>query len=231
MTTAERVEQVRARIERAAARAGRDPRQIELIAVSKTHGLEQIDAVAAAGVRSFGENRIQEAVEKIVRRPELSWHFIGRLQRNKARRAVEHFELIHSVDSLRLGQALDRIGCEMGREVEALVEVNLGGETSKAGVAPDQLEDLLRGLAGLEALRLRGLMTVPPRADDPQAVRPLFRALAEQQRRLRELGLPGVSLEHLSMGMSGDFEVAVEEGATMVRVGSALFGPRVGAPN
>ncbi|MDQ7006652.1 MAG: YggS family pyridoxal phosphate-dependent enzyme [Acidobacteriota bacterium] len=226
MNTSARVGEVLEKIDRAARRAGRDPAEIELIAVSKTHSVEQIDAVRAAGVQSFGENRIQEALAKIARRPDLRWHFIGRLQRNKARRAVEHFVLIHSVDSLRLGEALDRIGGETGRVVEVLVEVNLGAEASKGGVCLDRLEDLVRGLARFEHLELRGLMTVPPPASDPEETRPFFRRLAEERRRLRALGLPRAGFEHLSMGMSADFEVAIEEGATMVRIGSALFGPR-----
>lgn len=226
MTAAERVAEVRGRIEAAARRAGRGADEIELIAVSKTHSVEAILAVAEAGVGVFGENRVQEAETKIPRLSGFRWHFIGRLQRNKARKAVELFEMIHSVDSIRLGRTLARLGRERNRPVEGLIEVNLGGEESKGGVDPEDLEALVEALTIEEGLRIRGLMTVPPFAEDPEESRPYFRQLAELSRQVEARGVPGVSLEHLSMGMSADFEVAIEEGATMIRVGTALFGPR-----
>ncbi len=235
---AARVADVRSRIEAAARRAGRDPRAVTLVGASKTVAPESIRAAHAAGVRVFGENRVQEAAPKIAVVPAARWHLIGHLQRNKARRAVELFELIHSLDSVRLAEVLDRLGQERGRPVETLIEVNLGGEETKTGFAPEDLRAALGELAGRPGLRILGLMTIPPFFDDPEAARPFFRDLAALARDLSEAGRdlaargrPGVTCEHLSMGMSGDFEAAVEEGATFVRVGTALFGPRAADPH
>ncbi len=226
MSLRQRVESVQERIRAAVRRAGRDPAQIELIAVSKTHPVEFVRLVAAQGVRSFGENRVQEAAGKVPEAAELHWHFIGRLQRNKARKAVALFELIHSVDSLRLAETLDRLGCEREEPVRGLIEVKLGGESSKGGVEPAALLPLLERLAGFEGLRIEGLMTIPPPANAPEAQRPAFRRLAELAREVKASRIEGVAMRHLSMGMSSDFEVAIEEGATLVRIGTALFGPR-----
>ncbi len=217
---------VRERIERAARRAGRDPSSVTLVAVSKTVEPARILEAIEAGQRDFGENRVQEALDKIPRLPAVRWHMVGHLQRNKARRVVGRFELIHSVDSLKLVDVLDRLGRERGFVVRALVEVNVGGEASKSGVAPEDLPALLDHAAGREGLAIEGLMTVPPWAEDPQDARPFFAALARLRDRESRAARPAVRLEHLSMGMSHDFEVAIEEGATIVRVGTAIFGPR-----
>lgn len=179
-----------------------------------------------AGVKTFGENRAQEGLEKVEALPDATWHFIGSLQRNKARRVAEAFALIHSVDSLRLGQTLARIGAERGRPVEALVQVRLGGEETKSGVEPDDVLPLLRDLSSHDGLSILGLMSVPPFDPDPENIRPHFRRLAELAREAERLDLSNVAMRHLSMGMSSDFEVAIEEGATFVRVGTAIFGPR-----
>jgi hypothetical protein len=222
----ERVREVKSRIEAAARRAGRDPAAVTLIGASKTVDPELVRAALAAGVEIFGENRVQEAERKISAAPGGRWHLIGHLQRNKARRAVELFEMIQSLDSVRLAEVLDRIGQERGRPVDALVEVNLGGEATKSGFDPAELSFALDELAGRPGLRILGLMTIPPFFDDPTLSRPFFRRLRELAHEYSRRGLPGASFGHLSMGMSGDYEVAVEEGATFVRIGTALFGGR-----
>ncbi|GAB4371830.1 MAG: YggS family pyridoxal phosphate-dependent enzyme [Acidobacteriota bacterium] len=223
---ARRLGAVRERIARAAARAGRDPAAITLVAVTKTVTPPRIAEAIEAGQRDFGENRVQEALEKIPHLPPVRWHMIGHLQRNKARKVVGRFELIHSVDTPRLVDTLDRLGRERGLVVRTLIEVNVGGEASKSGIAPEELPALLDHAAGREGLSVEGLMTVPPWTDDPQDARPYFAALARLREREAAVRRPGVRLAHLSMGMSHDFEVAIEEGATIVRVGSAIFGPR-----
>jgi len=214
------LERVRAAIARACTRAGRSPDQVALIAVSKTVGVERIRRAIEAGVTALGENRVQEARDKIeaLGRP-VPWHLIGSLQTNKARDAVRLFDWIHSVDRLELARELDRRARAVGRTVDVLVEVNVGEEPQKSGVGPDEVKPLLDASAGLSGIRIRGLMAIPPAAPDPEQSRPHFR-------RLRELR-DAHGLEHLSMGMSADFEVAVEEGATMVRVGTSIFGPRL----
>lgn len=213
------LERVQAVITRACARAGRSSDDVLLIAVSKTVEVERIKLAIAAGVPALGENRVQEAREKIetLGRP-VPWHLIGPLQTNKAKDAARLFDWIHSVDRLELARELDRRARALGRTVDALLEVNVGEEPQKSGVRPDQIKPLLDALAGLDGIRVRGLMAIPPAAPDPEQTRPYFR-------RLRDLR-DAAGLEHLSMGMSADFEVAVEEGATMVRVGTAIFGPR-----
>ncbi len=221
-----RVTEIRTRIERAAARSGRPASAITLVAASKTQPAEAVRAALAAGVTVFGENRVQEADAKIPLAGGGTWHMIGRLQRNKARRAAELFALVHSLDSLRLGEALDRVGRERGRPVPVLIEVNLGGEESKGGFTADALDAALDVLAGLPGLAVRGFMTVPPPAEDPAASRPHFRTLARLLAAARDAGRVPTTAVELSMGMSDDFEVGIEEGATMVRVGTALFGPR-----
>ena len=213
------------RLAAACRRAGRDRREVRLVAVSKTFSPEQVRRVMACGHDLFGENRVQEAVAKI---PEVGagarWHMIGHLQRNKARHVVGLFELIHSVDGSKLAQELNRRAEARGLVQPILVEVNLAGEASKSGTDEAGLPELIDGILPLKNLELRGLMTVPPIAERPEDSRPWFvrlRGLAEEARRRSGLPLPD-----LSMGMTDDFEVAVEEGATLVRVGRAIFGPR-----
>jgi PLP dependent protein len=221
-----RLDEVRGRIEAAAARSGRPAGGVTLIGVSKTVTAETMRAAVAAGLADLGENRVQEAQAKIpvVGRAKVRWHFIGHLQRNKAGRAVELFDRVHSVDDAEVAEALARHAVAAGRTLPVLVEVNVSGEASKFGVGPDALTVLLERVAALPGLALDGLMTVGPLVESAEAARPGFARLRElrdeAERRL------GRRLPELSMGMSGDFEVAVEEGSTMVRVGGAIFGPR-----
>lgn len=210
---------VRERIWRAAERAGRAPEEVLLVGVSKSVDVERIRSALAAGLGALGENRVQEAKEKIgaIGRP-VPWHLVGHLQTNKSREAVLLFDLIHSLDRLEVARELHRRAVAAGRVAEALVQVNLAGERTKGGFAPGELKPALETLAGLSGLSVRGLMTIPPPVEEAELARGWFRQLRE----LRD----EAGLEHLSMGMSGDFEVAVEEGATIVRVGTAIFGPR-----
>jgi pyridoxal phosphate enzyme (YggS family) len=210
-------------VARACARAGRSPDQVLLIAVSKTVDVERIRLAVAAGVAALGENRVQEAREKIeaLGRP-VPWHLIGSLQTNKAKEAARLFDWIHSVDRPELAHELSRRAEGAGRTLNVLLQVNLGDEPQKGGVAPAELKPLHDATAGLPGLHVRGLMAIPPAAPTAAATRPHFRTLRE----LRD----GLGLEHLSMGMSADYEVAIEEGATMVRVGTAIFGPRQAPP-
>jgi len=217
------VEGVQAAIERACRRCGRDPRAVLLIAVSKTVDLERIRLAVEAGVPALGENRVQEAKEKVATLGHpVPWHLIGSLQTNKAKEAARIFDCIQSVDRLELAHELDRRAQAAGRVVDGLLQVNLGEEPQKGGLPPAEVKAVLDQVAALQGLRIRGLMAIPPLVPDAEAARPYFR-------RLRELR-DAVGLEHLSMGMSGDFEVAIDEGATMVRVGTAIFGPRAARP-
>jgi pyridoxal phosphate enzyme (YggS family) len=223
-----RLRVVRERIVRACERGGRDPAGVTLVAVSKTHPAENVRQAAEAGLAVFGENRVQEGVAKIeALRPDfpaLSWRLIGRLQSNKARIAVRYFEEIQSVDRSSLLEVLSREAGASGRRLPIYVEVNVGGEASKGGIDPGAARALVESALAASSVELRGLMTVPPFSEDAEASRPFFRELRSLRDRLRdETGAP---LPGLSMGMSHDFEVAIEEGATVVRVGTALFGPR-----
>jgi PLP dependent protein len=217
---------VRERVTRAAERAGRRAEGITVVAVSKAFPVAAIRAAYGAGLRHFGENRVQEMDAK---RPQLAgfdavWHFIGHLQSNKARLAAQLFERVDAIDGLALAQKLDSAASELGKRLPVLIEVHLGGEASKSGVGEEGLAGLAEAIAGLPRLELRGLMTVPPYFDDPERVRPYFGKLRELRDLLsRSLGQP---LPTLSMGMSHDFEVAIEEGATEIRPGTALFGAR-----
>jgi pyridoxal phosphate enzyme (YggS family) len=210
-------------VARACARAGRSPDHVLLIAVSKTMDAERVRLAVAAGVAALGENRVQEAREKIeaLGHP-VPWHLIGGLQTNKARDAARLFDWIHSVDRLELAQELSRRAHGASLPLNILLQVNLGDEPQKGGVAPAETKRLCEAVAGLPGLRVRGLMAIPPAAPTPEETRPHFRTLRE----LRD----SLGLEHLSMGMSADYEVAIEEGATMVRVGTAIFGPRQTLP-
>jgi pyridoxal phosphate enzyme (YggS family) len=221
------LEAVKKRLADAALRAGRDPAAVRLVAVSKKVGPDRIREAAAAGHRLYGENYVQEAKAKIAALgPGLTWHLIGHLQTNKAKDAVDLFDLIHTVDRLKLAQALDQAAARAGKIQEVLIQVNLAGEASKSGAAPEEAPDLLREAVRLPHLKVAGLMTMPPWFDDPEEARPYFRALRELRDRLG--GLANLPLPELSMGMSGDFEAAVAEGATLVRVGTAIFGDRPG---
>lgn len=222
---ARRLQEVRFRIAAACARARRAPSEVTLVAVTKTVPAERIAELVAAGHRTLGENRVQEALAKIeTLGPSVEWHLVGHLQRNKARAAVGRFGLIHSVDDLELAREIDRRASAAGLVQKVLLQVNVAEEPSKHGAAPSAVASLAEGLVELPHLELRGLMVIPPPADDPEEVRPWFRRLVE----LRDVlaGRLGRPLPELSMGMSDDFEAAVEEGATLVRVGRALFGER-----
>lgn len=220
------LEEIKRRLDDAARRAGRASADVRLVAVTKTVDLERLRQAMDAGQTLFGENYVQEAKAKIATLgPGLTWHFIGHLQSNKAKAAVELFDLIHSVDRMSLAQALEQAAARADKIQNILMQVNLAGEASKSGAAPAHAEDLLREISKMPHLKVLGLMTMPPWFDDPERVRPYFRALRELRDRLRGLHL--ADLPELSMGMTGDFEAAVSEGATLVRIGTAIFGRRL----
>src|SRR5918992_3190986 len=215
------------RITQAAVSTGRDPRDVKILGAAKAQDVKSIEAAIVAGVLLIGENYVQEASRK---RKSLSdsveWHMIGHLQRNKAKAAVELFDVIESLDNAELARELDKEGRKRNARVRALIEVNLGGEETKSGLAKDKISNFLQTIAELHHLRIEGLMTVPPFRDDCEEVRPYFRELRQLRDQLRSLKLPNADLRELSMGMTHDYPIAVEEGATIVRIGTALFGPR-----
>ncbi len=222
---AENLESVHARIAAACARAGRAPDAVRLLAVSKTYGPDAVQAAAAAGQRLFGENRVQEAAAKMPECPgNLEWHLIGHLQSNKAALAARLFDWVHSVDSAKLLEALDRHAAEAERTLRALVQVNVSGERSKSGLAPAAVPEVLGLAPRLRNVQIVGLMTIPPLAEDPETARPFFRKLREL--RGEWAAATGLELSELSMGMTHDLEVAIAEGATFVRVGTGIFGAR-----
>jgi pyridoxal phosphate enzyme (YggS family) len=221
----ERVHSVRERIGRATAAAGRDVDSVTLLAVSKTHPAETLRAAAACGLEHFGESYLKEALPKIetLRGLELTWHFIGQLQANKTRGVAEHFDWVHGVDRLRIAQRLSEQRPFHAPPLNVCLQVNIAGESTKAGVAPAELQELAAAVAVLPRVQLRGLMCIPPPEEDEARQRHWFSEAAKLMDHLR---VPGTTLDTLSMGMSADLEVAIEEGATIVRVGTALFGPR-----
>jgi pyridoxal phosphate enzyme (YggS family) len=231
MSIAENIAQVRERIAAAARRAGRNADEITLMGVSKTFPAESIREAYAAGLRVFGENRVQEFAGKADALRDLlnaEWHLIGHLQSNKAAKATELFDAIDSVDSVRLAEKLNASAESAGKALSVLIEINVGGETAKSGIAPSsgELEQILLGAPRWKNLTVRGLMTVPPYSEDPEGARSYFRQLREVRDQIAARNLSGASMSGLSMGMSHDFEVAIEEGATCVRVGTAIFGER-----
>jgi pyridoxal phosphate enzyme (YggS family) len=221
------IAEVRSHIAAAAERGGRNPDQITLVAVSKTRPVELVKLAYNLGVVDFGENRVQEALPKIVEfhPQDIRWHMIGHLQSNKASKVVGAFDCVHSVDSLHLAQVLDRHAEEHSVRLPILLQVNIAGEESKEGMTPADVPSLARQIVTLPHLEVQGLMTIAPLVADPEEVRPLFRALRSLRDRLRD-ELPQSSWHHLSMGMTDDYVVAIEEGATIVRVGRAIFGQR-----
>ena len=223
-----RILDVKERIEKAAVSCGRSPDEITLIAVSKTKSPDMVRRAAGAGLTVFGENYIQEARDKIetVSLSGLSWHFIGHLQRNKAKYAVKLFDLIHTIDSLKLAKELDKQAEKIGKVQDVLIQVNTGMEESKSGIAEKDAMDLARDMSGLPHIKVKGLMTIPPFFDAPEKVTPFFRALSSLRNTIREKNIPNIQMSELSMGMTGDFEAAIKEGATYVRVGTAIFGRR-----
>jgi pyridoxal phosphate enzyme (YggS family) len=228
MTVADRLSAVRARIDAAARGAGRDPSSVRLVAVSKTFPIEAVRDAWAAGQRDFGENRVQEALEKIGAAADLDvrWHLIGHLQTNKARKAATAFSMIQSVDSVELLRRLDAAATEAGRTPDLLIQLDLAGEATKSGARPKDVPAVLDAATACRAARVVGLMTIPPIPDTPEDARPGFRRLRDLRDGWLAAGTPPAMLRELSMGMSGDFEVAVQEGATIVRVGTAIFGAR-----
>lgn len=225
MDLAANLSQLRRRIEAACLRAGRDPSQVTILAVSKGQMPDAIERAAREGLRLFGENRVQELKAKVEQcSSSLSWHMIGHLQSNKAREAVALSEMIESVDSFSLAREIDKWSEKMSKIMPVLLEVNVAGENSKFGYRPEKLVEEIQELSGLKRISIAGLMTIAPWTNDPEKVRPVFRKLKELKKQCEDLQQK--ELPHLSMGMSGDFEVAIEEGSTLIRIGTALFGPR-----
>ena len=225
----DRLIHVEDRIRNAAEACGRTPDSVKLVAVSKTKPVEMVQEAVEAGVSILGENYIQEARDKINALPSCaaSWHFIGHLQRNKAKYAVKLFDLIHSVDSLKLAREIDHQAKKINKIQKILIQVNIGEDPAKSGAAAKETFELVRQVSRLENLSIQGLMTIPPFFDDPQRVRPCFIALAKLRDDIRSEDIPNIGMEALSMGMTGDFETAIECGATLVRIGTAIFGRRL----
>ena len=222
------IREIRENIAEAALRSGREPSEVRLMAVTKTVDDDRILEAIEAGVDIMGENYIQEAKRKIeMMDVDVKWHMIGHLQSNKAKYAVRLFDMIHSVDRMKLAMELDRRSAAAGRVTDILVEVNVSGEESKNGISANEAPDLISQITLLDNLSIRGLMTMPPWFDDPEDARPFFVALRELRDKIIAEDIKGVEMRELSMGMSGDYRVAVEEGATIVRIGTAIFGARV----
>ncbi len=233
MSVAGNVAEIRQKMADAARRAGRSPNQIVLMAVSKTFAQEPIREAYQSGLRVFGESRVQEFSSKAAALSglhEAEWHMIGHLQSNKAQAAAQAFSTIDSIDSLRLAERLNASAEKLGKKLAVLIEINVGGEAAKSGLLPDSsdLEEILTAAPRLEQLEFRGLMTIPPFSEDSQEARPHFRRLVSLRDQIARRHLPAVGTDVLSMGMSHDFEVAIEEGSTCVRVGTAIFGERTG---
>ncbi len=234
----ENLAHIEARIQAACNRCGRSRDEVLLIAVSKTKPVSMIREAIQAGIRDFGENKVQELCEKYeeihgtekngeVIQPPLNWHLIGHLQRNKVKYIVDKACLIHSVDSLRLAEEIQKEAVKKDCQVNVLVEVNIGEEETKSGVAKEEAAQLVREISALDRVHVKGLMAIAPPEDDPEDCRGYFQEMARLREEIRGMNLPGVEMKELSMGMTGDFEVAIEEGATMIRVGTAIFGGRV----
>lgn len=229
---AENMLRIRARVAAAAVASGRLPEDVRIIAVSKTFPVEAISAAAGAGQIRFGENRVQEAQSKILHfrgRHSLEWHLVGHLQSNKARKASELFDVIHSVDNLNLAERISQSCLEMGKQISVLLQVDLGGEETKFGAVPAGVPELVERIAGLKGIRLDGLMTLPPLFENPELTRPYFAHLRELHEMLESANPGCLGQQQLSMGMSHDFEIAIQEGATMVRIGTSIFGARTHA--
>jgi pyridoxal phosphate enzyme (YggS family) len=224
---AKNISNVKKRIEEAALRSGRNPEDIRLVAVSKKISTEKIEAAISTGADIFGENYIQESQTKIEQLgKKVAWHFIGHLQSNKAKLAVDLFDLIHSVDSLHLAERLSTEAAKNNRVIKILVQVNISGEETKHGINPEKITGLLGNMSALTHLHVCGLMTMPPWSQNPEDARPYFASLRQLRDNLESENLKDVSLDELSMGMSSDFEIAIEEGSTLVRVGTSIFGAR-----
>lgn len=224
----DRISRIQARISKAAENCGRSADEVRLVAVSKTEPVASIQKALDAGLELFGESYIQEARDKFnqLAASRIQWHFIGHLQSKKAKYAVRLFDLIHSVDSEKLARELNKQAGKIGKLQPVLVQVNIARESSKSGALREDTVSLVETIGTLENLSLRGLMTLPPFFDSPEKARPYFKALRELRNHIRSLAIPGISMDELSMGMTGDFEAAIEEGATLVRIGTAIFGAR-----
>jgi pyridoxal phosphate enzyme (YggS family) len=227
MSISENLKQVQDKIANAAIKSGRTPDSVKLVGVTKTVDLDRIKEAISAGLRLLGENYVQEARDKVNQLShEVSWHLIGRLQTNKAKYAVKLFDMIETVDSIKLAVELNRRAQPLGRVIPILIQLNLAAEQTKGGLKSPDCLPLIVQIAELQHLQVRGLMTMPPFFDDPEGARPYFRQLREMSQEIAAAAVPGVKMAELSMGMSGDFEAAIEEGATLVRVGTAIFGER-----
>jgi pyridoxal phosphate enzyme (YggS family) len=229
-TIAQRVQSVLSAIRSAAEKSGRHPDRVRLVAATKTVTVERIREGIDAGLSILGENRVQEALPKVeaLARATVRWHFIGHLQRRKVRSVVGLFDIIHSVGSLELAQEIDRRAQEVGRPQDILCEVNIGGESTKTGFRPEDLVELVSTMGPLVHIRIKGLMAIPPQTAEAESARPYFIRIRELAAAIAAQRIPGVAMDELSMGMSNDYEVAIQEGATLVRVGSAIFGARHG---
>ncbi len=223
-----RLAAIRSQIKETARSAGRNPDGIHLVGVSKRQSADKVRAAVNAGITILGENYIQEAVEKIetLKDLEAAWHFIGHLQTNKARFAVRHFDLIHTVDSVKLAREIDKQAQKIQKIQKVLIQINISQESSKSGARSDDALVLVREAAQFENIAITGLMGMPPFFDDPERARPFFRELAWIRSKIEDAKIPNVTMDHLSMGMSGDFKAAIEEGSTLVRIGTAIFGAR-----
>ncbi|MDZ7859063.1 MAG: YggS family pyridoxal phosphate-dependent enzyme [Candidatus Krumholzibacteriota bacterium] len=227
MSFEENLKDTQERIERAAQEAGRDPSEITIVAVTKTHGPEVVEEAVSAGLFDIGENKVQEFLEKSKNvSANCKWHFIGHLQRNKVKKIIGRFELIHGVDSLRLARRISNLSLEEGIVSDILIQVNTSGEKSKFGIESDEVEEFCGKASGLEGIKVRGLMTMAPWVDDTSVIANTFRGLRILSEKLRRQDMENISMEHLSMGMTDDFEIAVAEGSTILRLGRVLFGPR-----
>ena len=219
------LEIINEKIKKAALRANGNPQEIKLVAVTKTATIEQIKEAISAGVKIIGENKVQEAKEKYqILTADIEWHLVGHLQTNKVKYAIEIFDCIHSVDSIKLAKEIDRRSLQFGKTTNVLVEVNVSGEETKYGIKPEEVEPFLKEISEFSRIRVRGLMTIAPIAEDKEEVRPYFRKLRELSEEIKSKNLKNVKMDYLSMGMTEDFEVAIEEGANMVRIGRGIFG-------
>ncbi len=225
---AENVQKVQERVRRACERARRDAQSVRLIAVTKTFGVEKIREAVEAGIKDIGENFVQELREKrqVLDDPSIRWHFVGHLQSNKVKYIADYIHLIHSLDHRSVAEEVDKRGAKNGRVLDVLVEVNTSAEKSKFGLQPESTVEFVKSIAGLRNLKVKGLMTIGPFLPDPEDSRPAFRTLREVRDEVARSGIENVEMTELSMGMTNDFEVAIEEGATMIRIGTAIFGPR-----
>jgi len=224
-TVKDNLETINKKIKETALKVNRDPQEIKLVAVTKTATLEQIKEAINEGVKIIGENKVQEAKKKYqVLTTEVKWHLIGHLQTNKVKYAVEIFDLIHSVDSIKLAKEIDKRSVQFKKTIDVLIEVNISGEETKYGYNPEKIEVFLKEISEFSGIRVRGLMTIAPISKNKQEVRPYFRRLRELSERIRDKNIKNIKMDYLSMGMTDDFEIAIEEGANMVRIGRGIFG-------